>query len=294
LPPQPTDPNQIARLPRPNPQGSPGVSKLASREHCLSLADVRDRDGDLKRNADALGDPGFCITVDKFKERRRPWTIQTVASGRAGPVWAVLHDDEDVAFDSAVHALKTYGGTLVAIETGGKRNQDGIDPNRNFSDDQLSCEKLDKAAAPVFTTALKKHFDPGYPIIALHSNVDGPVPTGGLGHVSMKAPPKGYKVTPSKVQDSKLAGDRNLVLLAATDLDDTGLKSTVANLSGRGVNVIVEPVRGKTGDCSLSNYSVLTEHKKYFNVTVDQDGGETQREIIDAIMSGFTTVSALR
>ena len=99
---------------------------------------------------------GFCIAETKFKERRRPWDIQTITSGRPGPLWAVMHDDEDVAFDNAVYALKTYGGTLVAVETGGKRNQDGIDPNRNFSADGIGCAKLGDSGSPRFTGLFKQ------------------------------------------------------------------------------------------------------------------------------------------
>jgi hypothetical protein len=89
----------------------PASAELLASAECLAADGVSDKDGDFRRNAAALAAPGLCIAEQKFKERRRPWTIQTVSSGRPGPLWAVLHDDEDVAFDSAVRALTTYGGT---------------------------------------------------------------------------------------------------------------------------------------------------------------------------------------
>ena len=101
-----------------------------------------------------------------------------------------MHDDEDMSFDNAVAALKTYGGTLVAVETGGKRNQDGIDPNRNFSADGIGCKKLGDDATPKFTDVLPQALRPGQPIIALHNNTGERIPTGGLGHVSMDDVPK--------------------------------------------------------------------------------------------------------
>ncbi|MBA3518437.1 MAG: hypothetical protein H0T75_12530 [Rhizobiales bacterium] len=260
----------------------------------MAVEKVDDRDDDFERNVEALSAPGLCITVEKFNERRRPWTVQAVVSDRHGPVWAVMHDDEDLSFDTAVHALKTYGGTLITVDTGGSRNQDGIDPNRAFSDDELSCPKLGESAAPKFTAALRKQFDKDQPIVALHSNVDGPVPTGGLGHVSMEAPPKGMKVTRSKVSDSELADDRTLVLLAALDATDSAVKDRVADLSTAGVHVILESVSKEKADCSLSNYAVLTGHWAYYNLTVDHDGGEKQRGIIDVIMLNNVTVAASR
>ena len=48
---------------------------------------------------------------------------------------------------------------------------------------------------------------------------------------------------------------------------------------------MIEKVRDK-GDCSLSNYALLTGHPDYLNVTVDHDEREKQRKIIDVIMSG--------
>ena len=58
--------------------------------------------------------------------------------------------------------------------------------------------------------------------------------------------------------------------------------------------MVLEPVRAGSGDCSLSNYAVLSGHPDYLNVTVDHDEGEKQRQIIDVIMSSSFTVSAAR
>jgi hypothetical protein len=284
---------------RPQPPAAPAAPRsaaapadLVARENCLAPADVTDTDGDFERNAEALSAPGFCIAERKFKERRRPWTVQTVDSGRPGPLWAVMHDDEQVAFDNAVKALARHGGTLVTLETRGKRNQDGIDPNRNFSGAGTGCAKLGDDAAPKFTAAFRELYDPAQPIIALHNNFDGPVPTGGLGHVSMEAVPKSMRKR--AVPDGPLADDRTLVLLAATDMDSPEVTARVDRLNNAGINVVVEPVREGRGDCSLSNDVVLAGHQSYFNVTIDHDGGEKQLRIIDAILAGFAPVTASR
>jgi hypothetical protein len=271
----------------------PGAPAVLPAGDCLAPAKVTDADGDFRRNEAALSAAGLCIAVERFKEQRRPWTIQRVESGRPGPLWLVMHDNEDLAFDTAVYGLATYGGTLLAVETGGKRNQDGIDPNRNFSADGIGCSKAGTKRSPKFTEIFRSRYD-DRAIIVLHNNDDGPIPTGGRGHVSMDSVPKSMRAAKSSEPDGPLAGKHALVLLAAADLEAEALKSRMAGLSGKGINVVAEPVRAGRGDCSLSNDVVLTGHADYFNVTVDHGEADKQRRIVDAIVSGFPTVTARR
>jgi hypothetical protein len=254
---------------------------------------VADEDEDFSRNAAALGAPGFCIAEHRFSERRRGWIVQTVDSGRPGPLWVIPHDDEAVAFDSAVYGLSTYGGVLFTVDTGGKRNQDGLDPNRNFSDAEVSCQQLGKAASPRFTGLFAKLLDDSQPIIALHNNFHGPVETTGLGHISMSAVPKEMRKRAARKPNGPLAGPRALVLLAAVEPVSAAAANRMAELSGKGVNVVLEPVRKGHGDCSLANYAVLSGHADYANVTVNWDEGEKQRKIIDVLMNGHASVAAL-
>ncbi len=265
------------------PAPSKSKPELVASGACLSPDEVTDKDGDFKRNAKALSGSAFCIAEETFKERRRMWTIQTVKTNRPGPLWAVMHDDEDMSFDNAVEALKAYGGTLVTVDTGGKRNESGIDPNRNFSADGVGCSKLGTDAAPQYTTLFRDLLT-DEPIIALHNNVDGPVPTGGLGHASMAEVPKDMEAFPAVDPKGPLAGDHTLVLLTSADPIATAAESRARALAAKGINTMIERV-GK-GDCSLSNYTLLTGHPDYLNVTVDTDQRDTQRKIIDAIMAG--------
>ena len=64
------------------------------------------------------------------------------------------------------------------------------------------------------------------------------------------------------------------------------------SLAAKGVNVIIEPVREGRGDCSLSNYAVLSGHSAYLNVTADHDAGEKQRRIVGIVMGSFGSVAA--
>jgi hypothetical protein len=260
--------------------------ELVANEACLEPEAVNDKDDDFSRNAELLSSGGFCIAEESFKERRRNWTLQTVATSRPGPLWAVMHDDEDAAFDNALQALKTYGGTLIAVEAGGRRNQDGIDPNRNFSADGIGCSKLGDNAAPRYTEFFKNLIDPTQPIIALHINPKKPTSTGGLGHASMTTVPKDMRPLPAPDSDGPLAGEHALVLLTAMEDTMSTVEAVAATLNEGGVNVIIESVRKGRGDCSLSNYAALSGHHGYFNVTVDHDEAEKQRKILGVILAG--------
>ena len=274
-------------------EASADAEELVAAEACLAVADVSDGDGDFERNREALSADGLCIDQEKFRERRRSWVIQTVRSQKPGPLWAIMHDDEDMSFDNAVTALTTYGGTLVAVETEGERNLSGIDPNRNFSADGIGCSKVGNNASPRFTGIFSDLIDPAQPIVALHNNSEEHIEeTGGLGHVSMSLAPRSMRVSPALDPDGPLAGEHALVLLAAPDLDDPLAAGRTAVLNERGVNVVLERVREGRGDCSLSNYAVLTGNPNYFNVTVHHDERDKQAEIVDILMSGTTQTVA--
>jgi hypothetical protein len=261
------------------------VPELVANGACLTPDKVTDKDGDFQRNAEALSGSNLCIAEETFKERRRTWTLETVKSSRPGPLWAVMHDDEDMSFDNAVEALKTYGGTLVTVDTGGKRNKDGIDPNRNFSAGGIGCSKLGNDASPRFTAFFRALMS-DEPIIALHNNYNGDVPTGGLGHASMETVAKDMQVSAAPDQKGPLAGPRNLVLLVSPIPVTATSQTRAAALNARGINVMIEGVRDGEGDCSLSNYALLTGHSDYLNVTVDHGERDRQRQIIDVIMAG--------
>jgi hypothetical protein len=236
------------------------IAELVASGECLSPSDVTDKDGDFTRNAEALSGNAFCIAEESFKERRRQWRIETIKTSRPGPLFAVMHDDEDMSFDNAVAALKTYGGTLVAMETGGKRNEDGIDPNRNFSAGGIGCKKLGKDATPHFTNFFKDLIDANQPIIALHNNSGKRIPTGGVGHVSMVDVPKEMEKHKSSDPDGALAGDRALVLLTSPVPVSTTSETRADDLASKGVNALIERVAESKGDCSLSNYTLLSGH----------------------------------
>ena len=195
-------------------------------------------------------------------------------------------------FDNAVEGLKRYGGTLIAVETGGERNLSGIDPNRNFSADGIGCRKVGKNASPRFTGIFAKLMDPEQPIFALHNNTGKRKSNRGLGHVSMETVPKDMDIVRPQNPAGPLAGPRALVLLTDTIPVSTTSKQLAEDLADKGINAIIEKVRKDRGDCSLSNYAVLTDHKKYLNVTVDHDEREKQMRIVDVLMGREEAVAS--
>ena len=118
------------------------------------------------------------------------------------------------------------------------------------------------------------------------------VPTGGIGNVSMDAVAQGVRKLEASDKDGPFAYPHTLVLLAALDINAPPITDRAAKLNAAGINVVLEPVRRETADCSLSNDVLLTGHHNYFNVTVDDDGGWHQRQIIETIMMTFFPIAA--
>jgi hypothetical protein len=143
-------------------------------------------DDDIDRHlADADFFHGISVSERRFSENGFNWHLIRFENAvkADGPLWVVPHDDENAAFDAMIAAIKTYGGVGIAVNSGpgSARRQSGYgrcgiydwvvsscDPNRNFD-----------LAAPIFAAAFLYDYQPGQPIIALHTNSPG---FGGDGH----------------------------------------------------------------------------------------------------------------
>ena len=90
------------------------------RGECMTAAAIAAwRDPDFARNRTALQDGALCVQIVSFVEAGLKWTLEVIAHRkRAGPLWAVPHDNENAAFNTAVYAVRRYGGVIVAVETG--------------------------------------------------------------------------------------------------------------------------------------------------------------------------------
>lgn len=259
-----------------------GVNKVAPATTCLAPSDVVD--GDDSWSSQFAGTSG-CVRVDRFFESGVEWTVQTMKANRRGPLFVVPHDDEQAAFGTAAYALARYGGTLVAIETGGERRNGGIDPNRNFNAGKSRC-----AGPPTtrFAAAVLKSRRARQPIIALHTNKHGADARGGSGDLSILSLPDGSTPFLSASASGGLASEDAFVLVSTTDGPDSRrVRRIVERINARGVNVVVETVERSASDCSLSNYAALNGIDRYYNIEVPAGAGATQQRILDVLLAAL-------
>ena len=135
------------------------------------------QDDDFARHRDPAIWQGLKVERIEFREDRVRWRLHRITSiaRPKGPLWLVLHDNEHGAFDAALVAVRAYGGTVVAVDSGVHPEHDGqrfnyavdrgapVDPNRNFD-----------PATPLYTAAMMGGWKPGDgPIVALHTNTRG-------------------------------------------------------------------------------------------------------------------------
>ncbi|WP_420393426.1 hypothetical protein [Acuticoccus sp.] len=246
--------------PSPRTEAAPG---------CLAPSALADADDDLS----VLGE--VCAEETRFTENGVDWRVQTFRSGRAGPLFVMPHDDEDAALATGAAALATYGGTLTAVESGGRRFNGGVDPNRNFHAGALACGG---ARSTAFVAAMVPR---GSPVVALHTNAPGSARTGGTGSISIRAPYDGATAFPA---EGPLAKEDAMVILASRRGPDDGrVRGLVERLNAAGVNVLVETVDTARTDCSLSHYAVANG-LDYANVEAADGDAATQRAILAVLM----------
>jgi len=221
----------------------------AAAQACVAASQVVDSDGDFRRMARSL--EGLCLTEETFSEGGLTWRLQWVASGRRGPLWVALHDNEHAAFDAGVAALRRHGGTLVAVETGGNRNNGGRDPNRNFSARGVGCSNLGTNGSPAYVERFMSQLGNHTGVISLHTNATGSSATGGSGTISIKAPFPNSQALPGAAKPGMPRDEDTLAIVPSRG----GVPALATNLQRAGVNVLVENLGGPGGgDCSMSNF----------------------------------------
>jgi len=272
---QPQPGNKAAQL------ASSAAASAAPSGGCLNPARVGDPD--IRRNASKLPMSTYCVRLVSFTEGGFPWKIYTIAAkaGRPGPLWAVPHDDEDAAFDTAVYALVKYGGRISTIEAGESRTFRGQDTNRNFGTTASVARgcRQQKAAAKRYTAEFLNGYRRGGLIIALHTNTNGYSGNGGSGSISINRKSSIMRPYKSLIAKGSLADEDNLLLIAGTSLvnQDRKLSNLVEHFTKReGVHVIAEHVSKSKNDCSLSNYVMLTQPGRYYNIETQDGNSRTQ------------------
>ncbi len=88
-------------------------------------ARVLQRYPDIARNRRAVR--GLCSYLLSFREGAYRWDMLLVLHPKAtrGAFWFLPHDNENSAFDSAVYAVRKYGGGFLSVLSGGSRYHQG-------------------------------------------------------------------------------------------------------------------------------------------------------------------------
>ncbi len=216
------------------------------------------------------------------------WRIANPANPN-GPLWVVPHDNENAAFAAAVRAVKSWGGTIVAVDSGGDDTQraaryvhahDGtrLDPNRTFT-----------AAFPAYVNAVLADLGPrSRPIIALHTNAAGYDPAsstcgretgpGGSGGISIRLCNATYTPRPAPTRSWPWDDDDSIVIAPYLASGAPGDGWCQRRLTRGNFNISFERVA--TSDGSLSNYAVQNG-LSYLNFET-QDRGSDPAGLADA------------
>lgn len=224
-------------------------------------------DDDFARHRDPAEWKGLKVSRIEFRDERAAWRLWRIDNmrQRKGPLWFVPHDNENGGFEAALEAVRTHGGTIIAIDSGVAGNPDGgrmnravdygraIDPNRNFDD-----------ALPFYAREVLAAHRAGAPIIALHTNAPG---FDTRDSSCNQSDPNGSGVISIRFCDDTLIpsasknrawpfDDDDSVAFATFRAKDTPSQAWCRDqLVALDFNVVQERV--VTSDGSLSNYAVL-------------------------------------
>ena len=239
---------------------------------CLS---PRAADRDIRRNAKALSE--HCIRLHEIAEAGKVWKIYEIGGARRGPLWAVLHDNENAAFDAAVTGLNRYGGRIVAIEAGERRNFKGQDPNRNFG---IKRCRNQRGSGVKYTTFMMMLVDKSTGVVGMHNNADGYHGNGGSGHINVYRKSRVLIGHPSRHARGALKDGDNFILIPGRGAKKARAARKIASLNKSGIHAVYEKVMARANDCSMSNHIVLYSNRKYVNIEVQHGQTSVQRRLL--------------
>jgi len=255
---------------------------------CMPPASADSRD--IRRNLSEMRGTPLCYRRQEVREGSFHWVFHILQHRKApdGPFWVLPHDNEDTAFNVAVRAVMTYGGALLAIDSGGRRRYLGQDPNRNFgsSPEEWRLCHDQRRPGPGYTAAVLDHYKGRRgPYLALHNNHDGWRGNGGIGTISVHRESSSLRGFPG--QGAGLLRDEdNLVFIAGarSSSADAAARRRISVLNAAGLNVVYKQVDGGNFDCSLSDYIVRHGLGDYYNIEAEYGHGQAQQEMIDRLM----------
>lgn len=256
---------------------------------CMEPAAADSRD--IRRNLMEIRRAPLCYRRQEVREGPFRWVFHILEHRKApdGPFWVLPHDNEDTAFDAAVYALTTYGGALLAVDSGGQRRFLGQDPNRNFSSSASESRlcRDQRRPAPGYTAAVLDHYRGRRgPYLALHNNHDGWQGNGGMGTISLYRRSTTLSGFPGRPVGGQLEDEDNLVFVAGQRplSADPAARRRIAALNAAGLNVVYKRVDDKSFDCSLSDYIARHRLGDYYNIEAQYGHRQAQQEMIDRLL----------
>ena len=247
---------------------------------------------DIKRNINHI--KSLCVYKVSFTEGHYNWKMLLIHNTQSskGPFWFLPHDDENSAFDSAVYAVKNYGGGFLSVVANDKRHFNGQDPNRNFGENKQTTKvcSQQKYPAPLFSkrvfSIINTYKDKNIPYLALHSNSDGWAGNGGKGSISILKSSSSVQSYPSEnvlTGNSKSIYDEDsLIYIAGTESSPPRQK--LKNLMNLDIHTKYEVVNKANNDCSMSNYVVLNKGGDYYNIETEHGDSHSQKILIKKLM----------
>jgi len=252
---------------------------------CQNPATSKNRDI-IRNRAKFKKYPHLCLTVKSLNEHGVKWQFYIITNRKRpdGPTWSVPHDNENSAFNAGLSAIITYGGKLVAINSGGKRHHSsGQDPNRNFGTSARqtrSCRHMRRKPSPKFTQMMMSFYSGRHPYLTLHNNTNG----GGISAGRSSAVMRGLM---SKTPKKGLTDPDHAILIGGLTSfkNSASAKRAVKYFHKRGANVIYEHIRSKRSDCSMSNYVLLNRLGSYYNIEAQHNHTTAQNRLVKILMN---------
>lgn len=280
-------PRVVTAAPTPSQQAPPAEPV------CGPVSGISDSDGDLAR-VSGSSISGLCAEIVRVSDIGRSWVIQRFRTNRPGPLWVIPHDNENSAFVAGIQALQRHGGTLVALDNYGMRNNDHIDPNRVFGGGGSCRPDGAGTVAPAYTAEMLRGRLDGQPIIALHTNGRGYAgdDDAGSGNTSIIIGGRYRTSFPAgRHHPGSAPGDALAFVAGAEPWPSGATAHLIEQLNMSGVNVVYEHVQPAWTDCSLSNYALLANLGFYINIETVEGDVATHARIIDVVMRLLTSPS---
>jgi len=256
---------------------------------CIDPA--RSSSGDIRRNLAAIRKAPLCYRRQEVREGGFRWVFHILEHRKAekGPFWVLPHDNEDTAFDVALDAVLAYGGGLLAVDAGGRRQFQGQDPNRNFSSTGAEARVCiaQRTPAPGYTASILAHYQGRRgPYLAMHNNHDGWSGNGGRGSISIHKTSSVLYGFPSAAASGQLRDEDNLVIIAGLRSPgaDAETRRRIAALNAAGLNVLYKEVTERSFDCSMSDYVARHRLGDYYNIEAEYGQREAQTEMVQRLM----------